>query len=328
MSKYDLEKIVDIRHYLSDLSIPFREYSDHIHICCPICKKRDKYSSVLVSDNNYHLGICTISEKYGLWNCFLNSDHKGNFFSLVAMLENISYEEAKNRYLLASNNKFELNFDDKLAVNNVKPIYNTTLKLPKCYKINDLDSIPIQILSYLKKRAISLDMCHKFDIRYSIGNELNYPCLVFPIYLNNEIVTWTARVCSDKTHIRYTNCKNSQTVVPLKSCIYNYDKIRNEKETFIVEGIFDCIRIDSFKENCLGLFSKIVTKEQIMLLLDSKIKKINILLDGDVSLKELDNLKDSLSRFFAVEVYKIKEENKDPDLLTKEEFNTLCKNLF
>jgi len=76
-----LIKNIDVREELSQRGIEGKISGKNLMVCCPVHQEKRPSMGINVKD------------KKGLCNC-LGCGWKGNFFSLIAFLDNISFEEA------------------------------------------------------------------------------------------------------------------------------------------------------------------------------------------------------------------------------------------
>ncbi|KKL57058.1 hypothetical protein LCGC14_2239220, partial [marine sediment metagenome] len=91
-----------------------------------------------------------------------------------------------------------------------------------------------------------------------------------------ETVSFVGADVTRQAKVPYKNASESESVIPIKSCLYNLD---NANETVIlVEGITDVWRIG---DGSVATFGKKVTDEQVNLLIRKRIKRVYILSDSD-----------------------------------------------
>jgi len=237
-------------------------------INCPFCG----------DDKGFHLGILELENNSTVYKCWRNAAHKGSIFKLLAMLLSISYSDAK--LLLQEkafiNDDFFLDIDEKLCYNNnmnqqelIRPTY---LELPK--EAEPLSQLPFDgvnrfFQNYLNKRRIY--SYRKFDIHFAISGDWRYR-LIFPIYIDNKLVTWQARTIVDDVPLRYRDLEITKSIRHTKDCLYNYDLLNGGECLLITEGIFDVLRLSQSpslharKIDATCIFTTSIRDSQIALL--------------------------------------------------------------
>jgi len=168
--------------------------------------------------------------------------------------------------------------------------------LPKeyisCY-VNSKYKIPI----YLRNRSISLDVIRQFNLGFcNTGYYKNR--IIIPVFEQSKLFGFISRlILADKSKSKYLyprGFKKSHFVFNLDYCIKEkYDEI------FLVEGPFDVFNLyqRGFR-NVAAIFGKKIAETQLQRLCRAKIRTVNLLLDRDVSQKELYTTFNKLSLFF------------------------------
>jgi len=142
-------------------------------------------------------------------------------------------------------------------------------------------------MQYLEKRNITnIDVIKSFDIRWHEDMQ----SVVFPIKLNGLIYGWQARKVDPKPDEPRLLTKTGMNKALF---LLNYDNVSDKDSVVIVEGPFDCIKVQQAGINAVCSFGKETSKGQIELLLKSDIKNIYVGLDPD-AYKEAMNLIDAL----------------------------------
>jgi DNA primase len=100
--------------------------------------------------------------------------------------------------------------------------------------------------------------------------------------------------------------------------LFNFN---NQNHVIITEGIFDALRVG---DNGVALLGKIIKKEQLNIILKSKVKKVTILLDKD-AFKDANLISDKLSGFSFEVRLAFPNTSKDPGELRPEQIDEIIK---
>lgn len=295
---------------------------NNVNIKCPFCQ----------DDLSQHLGI---NLKNGIFGCWRNSSHKGNFTYLVKTLINCSWEEAVS---ITGKKTSSLTIEDTNSV--VNNIFNTDkeqiikstkkLKLPSGSKPIKKAGIPSSFYEYFLRRGFT----NKARLNKLIKQKNFQACLmgqwsyriIFPIYYQGEMVTWTSRSISDHT-LKYLDLSIDESLRHVKQCVYDYDDLSGGKILFITEGIFDCLKLQFYlprKYSATCMFTKTIRDEQIYLIsqLSKKYAEIKILLDSDAQLEAM-KIKNKLSFLRNISLMKLPVGIKDPGEMVEEQILNL-----
>ena len=281
--------------------------SGNININCPWCG----------DDPSHHLGIFVEERDGGGFACWRNQDHKGPGPKLVQKILKCDWEEAC-RIFGVNPNEVDLCDFDRLA-QDPENIFNFKKKemekeeekillLPEHFKpIIDFGSCK-EHFKYLMNRGFSKkqvqDVVRSYRLKYSMS-ESWVDRIIYPVYLNRELVTWTGRSIKRDPFIRYKSLsyrdkpdrKPDVPIAPMniKHTLSNFDSLVSTggKVLVITEGPFDFIKFDFFarpldvRSTCL--YSTAVLEEQIILLyeLSSLFEKFVILLDKNEIINSL-----------------------------------------
>ena len=104
--------------------------------------------------------------------------------------------------------------------------------------------------------------------------------IIFPVYENEEMVYFQAR-CVGEGHPKYLNPKKGHFKKSRRAIIFNLERAKDE--VVITEGWLDAISI----KNGVATFGKMVSEEQVLLLLSRKFKRYIILFDDDATKESL-----------------------------------------
>lgn len=214
------------------------------------------------------LSVNTINQKWQCWVC----GKKGR--KLVNILKSIgaSYQKIKDLGKLVGEidtRAFKKTHENLCLPLEYIPILSGNMKSPD-YR---------NAVKYLKSRGIK-----KYDIlRYSIGycESGEYGgMIIIPSYdANGELNFFTARSFYD-VDFKHKNPQVSKDII-------GYDLLVNWNEPVnIVEGPFDALAIG---ENAIPLFGKLIQNKLKHKILQSKLPRINLLLDADARAKALEH---------------------------------------
>jgi hypothetical protein len=228
-----------------------------INIQCPCC-----------SDKSWHLGFNSEKQYYYCWKCQYHSI-KEIFTKLKIPLSELK-NNTQSIILNKLNNKEIIKKDFILPGTKLNDNH-------KNYLLNrDFDA------NYLENKYKLLGTNH-LDQKYKFR-------IIIPIIYNNQIVSFTSRDYTNKQTLRYISCPKEMEIIEHKNILFNYDNCQNSF-IIIVEGIFDCFRMD---DNCCATFGISYTKEQVNLL--TKYETIYICFDNEIDAqKQAEKLGNELS---------------------------------
>ena len=251
----------DIIRYLDSRGISYEESGKNISragewigVQCPFC-----------GDHSNHLGINLQSRAMSCWRC-----GKRHLISLICQYE-------KGDMWVAE--RILREFQDRSAIENLN---NQALKsFPEQTELPRESTKTFSSLHshYLQSRGFDPDSTiSKYDL-YATHNIGAYKFrLIIPVYFNGGLVNYTSRDITDKSNLPYKTCPDDQAVRPIKSCLYNWDTVTNT--VIVVEGPLDAWKIG---DGCVATFGKVVTKQQLALLI--KVKRVFVMFDSDASLE-------------------------------------------
>jgi hypothetical protein len=297
----------DVRAWLDDKRIPYSESGKNISqgwigLACPFC-----------GDHSTHLGINLDSKATKCWRC----PAKG-IMSLVMHIEACHIRAAYD--ILGR-------YQDPGLIGTSRPVAHTrgdTLGFPETFT----KDFPDPHTSFMQRRNFlpsqkyitlyDLYACH-------IDPDWSYR-LIAPIYLRNRMVSFVARDVTDLSDMPYINCPNKDSIIPVKSTLYNVDSVQDT--VLIVEGILDVWRIG---KGAVCTFGTAWTKEQVALLTNlphGPLKSAYVMFDAEEEAQEqADSLALALASFVRrVEVLELT--LGDPADLTEDEVKELKREIF
>lgn len=297
----------------------------------------------------------SIQEKTGLYNCFVCGG--GDFIKFIKTLENL--KSTKDAIAFA---KCQVGIDETDDVFSI--VKNSTFKffeeINEDKIVEELEEIklppsePAEKYFDIVKKRVSLEDVKKYGMRYCVDDRIFHERLIIPVYLQNKLVTFAARDMSGKSDVwskakSIIKKKNLSKIdkqkliekylykkilypfgTPMSKLFFNWDEaVKNKKEVFICEGIFDAIKIMKFGYNAVALLSchlnayktkqLVQNFETIYIALDND-NKIDI--NGKISNPGQEAAQKIIKDLSDVQIFNlILPEGKDPDDCTKTDFD-------
>ncbi len=244
------------------------------------------------------------SPYYGNFSCWGCGDFKGK--TVIPLLKYIKapqplMNEARSILKVKSYNKIEEKNEDLL--------------LPPEFKNFDSSLPSRHAMVYLKSRGITKEDIEKYNIGYCESGEYKN-MIIIPSYDKDGILNYFMTRSFEKEPYRKTkNPKVSRNIIPFELFI-NWDL-----PIILCEGPFDALAI---KRNTIPLLGKLISKEIMIKIVSSTIKKIYIALDKDALSRSLQLAEKFMSEDKVV--YLVDLEDEDPSDLGFEKFTKLIQN--
>ena len=273
---------MNIIQYLQDSDIKYKETGKNIGHGwigiqeCPVCE-----------DRNFHLGVHKVKGFFSCWVCGV----KGNIVKLVKLLEDSSYRDATERvksYMPPEDfSNFSKSIEEifKIKKNYEMQTYNQPSKItfpPYSLPLSDAPSHYPQIPTYLHSRGFEKGDWEKWEGVYYCYRGYYQMRIIFPLTIVGKPVNYSARAITEGGK-RYLNCPNETALIPMKDCIFNYDKLYEGSVAVVHEGIFDVLKFEKLKKYItpIALLGKELSGGQKLLLLNKKLAGVYIMLDRD-----------------------------------------------
>lgn len=295
---------MDIIEYLESKGIEYRAEGKNISsgwigVNCPFCPD---------GDPSFHLGIHLDKGTINCWRC----KAKGYMTKLVMYLEDIKYEQARlisDRFSISYQDDRRTLIDDEGRHGALQ----TTLPAEAQTELLELHE------NWLKRRNFKVDIFYKYKLQCtSMIGDWKFRFII-PIYMNNQLISWTSRDITEKADEIYKNAPIERCIMPVKQCLYNIDTVKDT--AIIVEGATDVWRIGDGTVGTLGVQ---FTSNQIRLL--NRVSRAFVLYDAD-ALDEAERLAyDLTTNVPEVHILELKEG--DPANLTQSEVDDLRKDIF
>ena len=227
---------------------------DDIAVACPVCKdSKKKKLSISLTNWSFHCWVC---------------GEKGK--TLIPILRKTKSKETTDYY--------RSNFLNQAIVSTSDEPQEKKFEYPEGFVplVSLLDSSSPNtrsVLKYLSSRGITNGDMYRYRIGVSpIGRD---PRRIFFISLDSEGEEnyFVSRAIDDKSRIRYVNSEVDKSTIIFNECDINWDE-----PIFLVEGVFDQIRLNQNSAVLLGstlaesslLFRKLVLNEShVILALDA-----------------------------------------------------------
>ena len=256
------------------------------NICCPDCANKGH-----TPDTKSKMGINYI---YGYTHCFrCKTRHKLTYFlkSIDANYDNDDFIFENNEPLVVE--KTVVEFPDEFI--NAMDLFD------------DRYPIHAKALEYIDDR-IGFDLALKLNVGFCrIGKYANR--VVIPMFdIGENIIYFVAR-----SIFKFIEPKILNPVGERRSILYNWNTAQNFSEIYVGEGVFGALTMYPYGIATLG---KEITEEQILAILRSNVKIVNIMLDGNAikdAYKVADKILSLTNRLF-IRVLKLRPECQPDDM--------------
>lgn len=319
-------KDLDIILELEKRGVSGKVSGENVQINCPIHQEKNPSMGIYISD-----------KKKGLCNCF-GCGWRGNFFSLIATLDNISYDQAIKLYFKNDINSKELLELKTFLEEMLKKKKVKTEESIKYYNMNFLDKFKKPYGDYLDylidERKLTKEIIEKFNIRCCDGKGTGYSKIwknriIIPIIdYNGKLAGISARYiydCEKKNKVR--KIKDSD----ISKVLYGLQNIKKGSPLIGVEGEIDVIYCQQHFIPAIRT-SKFLSKNMINQIVNFTDEFI-LSLDGDVPFINSDPKrpkdcisyqKKVLSKYMSVEIIQ-PPKDRDQNDLSSEELEKLYK---
>lgn len=267
----------DISLYLDEIGVDYKDSgknigADSLGICCPLC-----------GDNNFHLNINVDKKFYNCWKCGdYDKQGRGSIFKLFYLLEGLdkcsAYEKIiryfsfkiidESESVYESLNKIEERWNKKRFLPVVETKTKDKVNITGCFKLlSELNSdflIEKLFLSYIRNREFSMGELMEWGAVAYLSGKFAMR-LVFPLYRDGKIVNYCGRDVTGKSDLRYLNCSNDDSIIPMKELLFGMEYLPIKiHDLILVEGIFDAIRVGKGRAIAsMGLVLSDIQKELI-----------------------------------------------------------------
>jgi len=335
----------DIEGILSGLGIDYvtsgsNVKKGNINVACPFCG----------DDPSHHLGV---DPETGFWGCWRNRNHRGRkLYRLIAALGGFSFQQAAQIVGEAGNVEFDSEFD-RLISEGIRtedeytpPVQEGVESLAfqiEMRPLNELIPASRRFLYYLMENRKynnlldAVSVASYYRLRYAVSGRWK-DRIIIPVYMEGDLVTWTARSIYPDAQLRYRSLERENSVMNIKHTLFNYDHARRHhgNALVVVEGPMDAIRLDYFGRKygvrSVALFNTTAEQEQIYWLhrIKDLYEVVVVLFDSGMNeMLQATQLADELhaNGFVNVVVGELPKGTKDPGELTRVQVRHLCEKL-
>lgn len=275
-------KDFDIVNYLEEQGIDYKNSGKNVGRDCVgvCCTEHD--------DSSYHLNVHLDKKIFHCWSC----GKSGNLVKFVALMESISFAQAFFR--IKSKVGFIDYEEDKGLLEVIVGILDKDNEVKGIDRVN-LDLKEIRLPHYIEmfEWGKPYKLYYQYLTRYRLFDPedfMKWDCyycgkgeyenrLIFPIRMNQRLVTFATRALSDGASLKHRSQPKEQAIISIKDCLYLYDEYEEGDEVVLCEGVFDALRLKSFGYKALAIFSNQLSDAQILLLLNKLPGKVKVLLD-------------------------------------------------
>jgi hypothetical protein len=225
-----------------------------INIRCPMCG----------DDPSEHMGLSK-DPRRPWWSCWRSSEHRGRDpVRLIMVLLRCSQETAQATVEagdFSAIDRYEgiagkLTAGPEIGATRAPPAPAAPLRLPREFKPVVDSGYGSQFYDYLRQER-GFDhvpgLVDRYDLRYCVSGHFRWR-IVIPIYLDGQLVSWTARDITGKSQVRYRTLSDDPVkaadqgyppaLINLKSTVLNVDFATGGDFLFVCEGPFDAIKLD------------------------------------------------------------------------------------
>jgi len=268
---------MDIREFLTDRGISFKENQQSYILTCPNCSKPDKlYIRKLTQ--NFICFFCADSFKGGRPDRALAALSGEHIQSIDGILRG-STPQAVDRLQIKLNDPYNSDVseyvDDRPTVNFPNDFVHVT-------NVGAQEGV-----KYLESRGVSLEIASQYNLYYSTSQQR----VIFPVEEDGRLFGWQGRTIRDGEYIdrrtgerrkipKMLGSKNT----PLHRCLMFSDRLYGQDHVVICEGPIDAIKCHLIGGN-IATMGKAVTDDQINLLRRLPVTKVYVALDPDAAVE-------------------------------------------
>lgn len=222
----------------------------------------DRFQDVKFSDSEAEIRVCSIfcedrkfklyiNRESGLWICF-KSQQKGNFISLVAQIEGISYAAAEQKLTLkyadSAIKKYVIEHKTVTDLN----LLDDTLVVPYEIETNANPFVSNAWIYLFERKLLHPGQNFRVGISGVLENRL-----VIPFVVNGTTIFFQARALNSSVVPRYYNCKQNKK----STILYPYNT--NANYVVVCEGPLDAISLQIAGINATSIMGSSISYEQL-----------------------------------------------------------------
>ncbi len=276
-----------------------------INICCPSCREEGFHGAINIQKSVYHCRACR--NRQTLKN-LLQTVLRATYPEIILLLRHLKrenlYEDTPEALKTTLQHSQALNFPDF-----------TYDLIPKREKDPEW---PLAMGYLTIKRRFFKPAIMKYGVKYNVRDDRMGGRVIVPIYLEGKLVNYYGRDYTGD-QLKHLYAPEVEVPIPKKEILYGIDEIKSKK-IVVVEGIFDCWRVQEAGLNCVAIFTKSFSQHQLPIFSRLNLDSVTIMFDGDGGV-EAQMLADELT--FIVGSVKIADlpEESDPASLTAKEIS-------
>ena len=251
MARFTDLKLTDL---LDDINIRYsgsgkNVSSDWLGVTCPFC-----------NDRSNHCGIHRDSKNFSCWMC----GEKGSLPKLIKRILNAEWKSVFDLIQKHSTGIVKRSYIESNGKTVTIPKHLSQQLSPNLNKYLEQRKFDPE---YIKQQFYILDggLTGFFKFR-----------VVLPVYINNELISMIGRDYTGLMEERYKALPGSKSLLPLRDCLYNLDKIQDKG--ILVEGPLDTWHIPDYG---IGLMGLKLSPIKIYHIYRKKLKKLFVCLDKD-----------------------------------------------
>jgi DNA primase len=300
-----------IQDYLKNRGIPFKEAGNNIGdgwigvSSCPVCR-----------DERYHLGVNKETANFHCWVCGAH----GGIRRLIHLIDEVPYDKTETilqEYSISSTDSFSISFSKKKPQRKEVPVV-TEVELPThILPVYDAFHRYPYVFTYLQGRGFTLKDIETWDAYFCYGGMYSQR-LIFPLYMDGKLMTFTGRAVVPAS-LRYKSLSKELSILPIKNCLFNYDRIEDYTSVCLCEGIFDALKVQKLTGDLgIAICGKVMSGAQKILLMRKRLSTLTVMLDRDASAGGI-RLATELSSLLSIPVRYLVPTVKDPATATTKE---------
>jgi len=312
----DLQEKMNLQVVFKELGVEGAFSGKEYIACCPMPEHEDK---------NPSFSISTEGKSKGLWRCF-SCGSSGNIIHLVQRVLGLERNEAVHKLLEWSG------YGDRIVSPTTKEIISLLgdeqedveediVKIPMPKVSNSIKSVVNYLMEkrrYTENKAG--EIAYHFQMKFSTDGYYK-DRIIIPIFDSiGSQITFLACDVTGQQPKKVLQPKGS----PMGRLLFNNNNVSSDY-VWVVEGVWDAIRLWNFGEPAVAVFGSHLTSHQAKLLI-SKYNDVFLLYDGDDAGRETQNKAYELLSPY-LNVRDVKLQYGDPDDLMFAEFRDLLRTI-
>jgi hypothetical protein len=275
--------------YIRDAGLSFKSNSKSFIFTCPICNVKDKLY-IRKRDGRFACWRCRETEGFQGAPEFALAELTGQSVTVVKKALYGSLSEQATQFIDLKIG--DLTDEDDIFIEEAADLPSLTFP----YHFLKIDHVgAAKGLRYLESRNLSKEIALRYDIRYSPEKQ----AIVFPVYVETELVGWQFRTIGKTVYALENGSVISRPKawssdnIPRDRVLMFQNNLIGSKHAVLCEGPIDAIVANEAVGGGVASMGKAVSQAQVGTLCRSGIDRLYVALDPDAFM-ELDPL---LSKF-------------------------------